>query len=438
MSVSNPKGSTPTRNRVFRKNSVSLAHLLVLGGYLLATLLFTWPLATNLTTAIPGDSFDGWQNYWNQWWIKQALIDRLVWPLHTDILYAPTGVNLYFQTLNPFNGLATLPVQLTGGLIAAYNAVVFLSWVLGGYGMFLLARWVIGRGNVPGTLAAFVAGLVYTLSPFHMAHLLGHMQVMSLEWLPFYILYLLRAISQSQARSLPGGPWLRSSLLAGLFLVFNGLCDWYFVLYLLLFTGLAIVWQWGAGIRRSRTERGTGDPGAASILRMLWATVRPALVAAAVFLVLLSFWLVPMVQEARQFRFMVRPPADLYIFSASVMDFLVPNRLHTLFRPESFAWIGNQIAPISERTISIGYLALVLAIGAGRNGMAQGGLLVGGGAAVLCAGAGAAAACGQHHRGRVFPRRSRPGRRWRVGHLIRCSTSLCPLCASAAASAALP
>ncbi len=104
---------------------------------------------------------------------------------------------------------------------------------------------------------------------------------------------------------------------------------------------------------------------AASILRTLWATVRPALVAAAVFLVLLSFWLVPMVQEARQFRFMVRPPADLYIFSASVMDFLVPNRLHTLFRPDSFTWIGNQIAPISERTISIGYLVLILAIGAG-------------------------------------------------------------------------
>ena len=160
-------------------------------------------------------------------------------------------------------------------------------------------------------------------------------------------------------------PWLRSSLLAGLFLVFNGLCDWYFVLYLLLFTGLAIAWQWGAEVRHGSADRGTGDRRAASILRTLWVTARPALVAAAVFLVLLSFWLVPMVQEARQFRFMVRPPADLYIFSASVMDFLVPNRLHTLFRPDSFAWIGNQIAPISERTISIGYLVLVLAIGGG-------------------------------------------------------------------------
>ena len=197
-----------------------------------------------------------------------------------------------------------------------------------------------------------------------MAHLLGHMQVMSLQWLPFYMLYLLRAIRQSQAAAATKRPWLRSGLLAGLFLVFNGLCDWYFVLYLLLFTGLAVAWQWGAALRTQGAEGGTAGRGAALLLQALWATIRPALVAAAVFVALLSFWLVPMVQEASQFRFMVRPPADLYILSASVMDFFVPNRLHTLFRPDSFTWIGNQIAPISERTISIGYVALAFALAA--------------------------------------------------------------------------
>ncbi|MEZ4612243.1 MAG: hypothetical protein R2838_18685 [Caldilineaceae bacterium] len=66
--------------------------------------------------------------------------------------------------------------------------------------------------------------------------------------------------------------------------------------------------------------------------------------AGAVFVLLLSPMLVPMVREATRFSFMVRPPTDLYVLSASVMDFLVPNRLHTLARPASFAWIGNQIA----------------------------------------------------------------------------------------------
>src|SRR5690606_1564205 len=41
---------------------------------------------------------------------------------------------------------------------------------------------------------------------------------------------------------------------------------------------------------------------------------------------------------------------------------LIPSRLHTIFRPESFDWPGNQIAPVSERTIAIGYLPLLLAL----------------------------------------------------------------------------
>lgn len=348
------------RASVRRPGACRDCHVLALLGYLAATLLFTWPLLQNWAAAIPGDSFDGWQNYWNLWWIKLALVDRLSSPLYTDILYAPTGVGLYFHTLNPLNGLAVLPVQLAAGLIPAYNTVVLFSWVLGGYGMFLLARWVIGSHTRLASAAAFAAGMIYTFSPFHMAHLLGHMQVMSLQWLPFYLLYLLRAITQSKA----GRPWLHSALLAGIFLVANGLSDWYFVLYLFLFSALVLAWQWLGDLLPGLRRPGTAAAKAAFSLHLLWISLRPALLAAALFVVVLSPWLLPMIQEARQFRFMVRPPADLYILSASVMDFLVPNRLHTLWRPDSFAWIGNQIAPVSERTISIGYVALGLAISA--------------------------------------------------------------------------
>jgi len=341
-------------------------HLLALTLYLAVTVIFTWPLALNLTTAIPGDSFDGWQNYWNQWWIKQALIDRIVSPLVTDLLYHPTGVSLYFHTLNPFNGVTTLPIQLAFGLIAAYNAVVVLSWVLAGYGMFLLVRWVLGergayvessgersgerRHLAPSNphalwLAPLVAGLVYTFSPFHMAHLLGHMQVMTLQWMPFYMLALLRSLRLAEA----GRSWLRAALWAGFFLILTGLSDWYFVLYLFLFTAVTLLWRWAA------------PPGRFG-WRKLGRVLAPPLAAGLFFAVALSFWLAPMVLEATRFRFMVRPAADLYILSASVMDFFIPNRLHTLFRPDSFTWIGNQIAPVSERTIAIGYTVLALAL----------------------------------------------------------------------------
>jgi hypothetical protein len=354
-------------------------------GYLVATLLATWPLALNFTAAIPGDSFDGWQNYWNLWWFRTALVERVANPLVTDLLYYPTGVSLYFHTLNPFNGLLTLPVQLAAGLIPAYNAVVIFSWVLAGYGTFLLARWATAINNcqlsidnsqfsIANSLPPFLAGLIFTLAPFHMAHLLGHMQVMSLEWVPFYVLSLLRALRQVRA----GRPWLRSALLAGLFLVLNGLCDWYFVLYLFLFTCFALVWhaivltlaRRRAPTSLPATESGTVFPGnlarqnehswAGSVLRLC----APPLVAGVVFVVLLSPWLLPMVREATQFRFMVRPPADLYLYSVSVADFLIPSRLHPLSQPGGLTWPGNQIAPVSERTVAVGYVGLFLAVAA--------------------------------------------------------------------------
>jgi hypothetical protein len=327
-------------------------HGVVLCGYFLLTLLMTWPLALQFTTVIPGDSFDGWQNYWNFWWLKVALVERVQNPYFTDLLYAPTGVSLYFHTLNPFNGLVTLPVQLAFGLIPAYNAVVLVSWVLGGYGVYLLARWVLGR-SLPSAsgpitdVAAFVAGAIFTFAPVHMAHLLGHTQVMALEWLPFYVLALLRGM----ARVHSGKSWLRDGLLCGLFLTFAGLCDWYFVLYLFLFTAIAIMGAWIALLTRRAWQ---------------WSLairfIGPAAVAGLLFAILLAPVLGPMVYEATHYDFMVRPSSDLYIFSATLMDFLLPNRMNTFFRDNGFSAWGNQIAPVSERTIALGYAALALAI----------------------------------------------------------------------------
>jgi hypothetical protein len=246
----------PTTNTT-RPVRQAIQHGLILLSYFLLTIVMTWPLVTQLTTAIPGDSFDGWQNYWNLWWVKNALVDRQQTPFVTDLLYYPTGVGLYFHTLNPFNGLVTLPLQLSGSLFIAYNAVVFFSWTLAGYGVYLLTQWILdfrfwildctdqsdGTGNpkskIQNLKSAFLAGAIFTFAPVHMAHLLGHMQVMSLQWLPFYALYLLQAV----ARSRQGKPWARHALMAGFFLTLAGLCDWYFVLYLFFFTGLIVLWQ---------------------------------------------------------------------------------------------------------------------------------------------------------------------------------------------------
>jgi len=91
-------------------------HPAILGLFLFLTLALTWPLALHLGDAIPGDAFDGWQNYWNLWWVKTAVLEQHAQPYFTDALYHPSGVSLWFQTINIFNGLSSLPVQLAGNL----------------------------------------------------------------------------------------------------------------------------------------------------------------------------------------------------------------------------------------------------------------------------------------------------------------------------------
>ena len=120
-------------------------HLKILLAYCILTLVFTYPLAFNFTTAIPGDGYDGWQNYWNLWWVRHALLDLNTSPFFTYDLFHPTGTSLYFHTLNIFNGWWTLPLQAWGNLAFTYNSVVIFSFVCSAYGAYLLAIYTLNQ-----------------------------------------------------------------------------------------------------------------------------------------------------------------------------------------------------------------------------------------------------------------------------------------------------
>lgn len=325
-------------------------NLLALAGYVVLTLAMTYPLALSFNTAIPGDGFDGWQNYWNLWWVKAALVDRGANPFFTDYLYHPTGVSLYFHTLNIFNGLLTLPIQLLFGLTVAYNVVVLFSFVIGGYGAYLLILYVL-RGwetGRPGyrrlrvlAFVAFVAGLVYTFSPFHFAHLLGHMQVLSLEWLPFYVLYLLQAVEQGVRDR---GQGIRHIWKAALFLILTALCDWYYALYALIFTVLYVGYLgWVRDVERLK--------------KALAVSVAVGLI----FVVVLSPLLGPMVREASISDYMIPDQEHVLLLSADLLAFVTPNEMHPIWGGQVRAWSERFTSTTSERMVFAGYVPLVLA-----------------------------------------------------------------------------
>lgn len=340
----------------FRNHTV-----LVLTAYLLLTIVMTWPAVRHLRSAIPGDGFDGWQNYWNLWWVKQALLTLKTNPFFTDYLYPPRGVSLLFHTLNIFNGLWTLPIQLNFGLAAAYNSVVLLSFILAGYGGYLLSLDMLARlhRSSPAGLrpAAFVGGLVFTMSPFHMAHLLGHMQVFSMIWPPFYVLWLLRTLEPwSTTRTPPAvrKQW-RNIILCCLFLILATLVDWYHTLYLLLFTALALLWTLG------RRWAGLKTLSARSVL----STLRPLGLVLAIglgFGLVLSPLLGPMVRAASRRPDLQTGLAQNITLSADLLAFVIPSEMHPLWGDWAQRIADNFSTTTSERLIFAGFGPLLLGL----------------------------------------------------------------------------
>ena len=321
-------------------------------AYTLLTLGMTYPLIRRFPSAIPGDGFDGWQNLWNLWWMRQALLVEHRSPYFTDLLYHPTGVSLLFHTLNPFNGLVALPLQLAAGLYVAYNSIVLFSFVIGGLGAFLLARYTLRAAPAPARAwAPFLAGAIYTFSPYHSAHLLGHMQLIALEWIPFYALYLCRGLD----RAVTGPLRPRAVALPALFLVLVALCDWYYLFYCVIFSALVGVISLA---QRRLTARAAALLAAIGILCGL----------------ALAPLLVPMIIEARRFDFM-RPPAEqAYILSADLLAFVTPNEFHPLWGRAVAEAIGSRFtSTVSEHTVFAGFTPLLLAIwGARRKGTGRG------------------------------------------------------------------
>lgn len=233
-------------------------------AYFLLSLLLLAPVLGAFGQAIPGGPIaenDGWQNVWNLWWAGRAL-GHLQNPFFTSMLYYPTGASLYMQTLNITNGLLTAPVTWLAGPVASYNLCLLAAFTLSGLGAYLLAHHLTrNRG------AAFIAGLAFAFSPFHLTKMVdGQLELLSTQWIPFFFLFLLRTIEQTgatPAETLPGAQDTRPSglplehpapnkhrgrlALAGnvigtaLFFVLVALTSWYYAFFSALLAGLVVL-----------------------------------------------------------------------------------------------------------------------------------------------------------------------------------------------------
>ena len=90
-------------------------------------------------------------------------------------------------------------------------------------------------------------GLVFAFAPYHSAHLFGHMNLASMQWIPFYVLFLLKAVDDGPKTKYGGKPQVfrvpLSAFIAGAFLALNAYTEWTYAIFLVLLTGLIFLWK---------------------------------------------------------------------------------------------------------------------------------------------------------------------------------------------------
>jgi hypothetical protein len=221
-------------------------HLWALFGYFLLALVVTYPLILHFTAAVPGELIaDRDQHLWDIWWIGDAL-SRFTSPFHTDMLYYPYGVDLYYHALGLSHGLiGVVPLALLG-LPAAYNTVVLAAFILSGYGAFRLCLLITKH-----SAAAFLGGVVFAFMPYTLDALKGQTEVLSVQWMPFY--------AEAWIRAWRGGK-LSHMVAAGLFLALAAYGSLYYAVYLLLFTAAYILYSLFASSDRAGVLKGAWRP----------------------------------------------------------------------------------------------------------------------------------------------------------------------------------
>ncbi len=308
-----------------------------------AALALTWPLAAVFTTEICGDVGDPYQTLWGMHWIREALLSG-VNPFWTPLLHHPHGATLVLQTFDLPMAVLVVPLWSVLPPVAVYNTAVLVAFTLTAYGMFRLAREL-----TDDTAAALAAGVMFTAVPYHMAHLQAHLHLLSMGWVPLYLVHLLRLIGTTRPSTAPR----RDAMLAGLFLALAALAAWYHLLFAFVVTVVLLL---HAALTRPRVLLAPATLRAGATMVLTFALVAGPLLAAV------------LVTLAREEVMGAHDPLDV---SADLYAFVFPNAAQgwrDAWGAHYLEWSGS----IAEIAVYLGFTTVALAVvGAVASGVAR-------------------------------------------------------------------
>jgi hypothetical protein len=305
--------------------------------FAILSLALTWPLSLHLGNAVE-DRQDALLNVWITTWDGHQLLSDPIHLFEANIFH-PYPRTLAYSELLLGNALLALPVTAaTGNPVLGYNVALLLSFLLSGFGTYLL---VLKLTRSPG--AGLVAGAIFAFSSYRMTNL-AQVQLLTTQWMPFALLSLHQLLRRPRPRHVATFV---------LFFCLQALSSFYYAILLALAVGGYAVLKFGFWIwaRARRPSSGVGR-GPSAAIHLLVA-------AACCTLIILPFTL-PYFQVQRELGF-ERTLADNEPFSASLRQYL-------MVAPHSVVygrWLPSDDTPMTGGypvdALFPGFVALVLA-----------------------------------------------------------------------------
>lgn len=316
-------------------NTKSYGWVFALLVYIVVTLIYFRGIWDGFSSHIIGPAEDNMGYIWNIWYGWRALLDPGISFTFTNKIFYPEGVSLWYNGWSFYNLFLSFLLKQILTPAGVYNILIMHSFPLAGLGAYFLVRHFTNH-----TLVAITAGLIFAFNPSHLAHSLHHMNITSIQFFPFFLLFFIKAISSSSRKNL---------LLASIFFLLLAMCDWNWMIFaVIIMLYFFIISAYKKNMLDNR-----------DMLKKIAVIVVPTILA-------LSPWFYGMIIES--IRYSISSEGGHSSFVVDVVAFILPYYLHPLSSLNFIAELNNlYTGNLWEATAYLGIVNIILLIYAVRK-----------------------------------------------------------------------
>ena len=301
--------------------------------YAAVTAVFFWESFPRMDRELLGVPGDSWQFIWSAWWLGEAFTTgRFLY--FSDRIFVPEGAWLIWHSLSPLQSAAIAVLRPLSNVAWSYNLVAMAALPVAGVSGFALG-WRVSRDHA----GALSAGLLVMMSPWLIAKLGGHLNLLYAGLLPLFLAMLLAAVENTR----PARAFDREAIALGAasgLLLYSCFASVVFAANLIFF-----VWIW-----RSRNE---GDWRAVT-LRLALRSIPTLIVALPV--------IVAAVMAGTQEGFWPSIRRDL-AYNPEWISYLLPLNEHSMYSSWAASFAnGTQALRGIETSAFLGWFVFALAL----------------------------------------------------------------------------